>query len=92
METSTKDSLATQLNQPVRRRTVEMFIVSYGYFGPAGGVRSRPIAMSMSVCLDRGYNTIKHCDKTAKTKSTAAVCFSVLALLQLLHVPATTLR
>jgi len=39
--------------------------------------------------LDRGYNTIKHCDKTAKTKSTAAVCFSVLALLQLLHVPAT---
>jgi len=42
--------------------------------------------------LDRGYNTIKHCDKTAKTKSTVAVCFSVLALLQLLHVPATTLR
>ena len=42
--------------------------------------------------LDRGYNTIKHCDKTAKTKSTTVDCFSVLALLQLLHVPATTLR
>jgi len=36
------------------------------------------------VCEDRGYNTIKHCDKTAKTKSTTVDCFSVLTLLQLL--------
>ena len=56
----------------------------------------RRIMQIMFVCtaveLDRGYNTIKHCDKTAKTKSTTVDCFSVLALLQLLHVLATTLR
>jgi len=48
------------------------------------------ISIPIRISIDRGYNTIKHCDKTAKTKSTTVDCFSVLALLQLLHIPATT--
>jgi len=42
--------------------------------------------------LGRDYNTIKHCNNNAKTKSTAMDCFSVLALLQLSHMPATTMQ
>jgi len=54
--------------------------------------RSKVKVTWLSSVFDRGYNTIKHCDKTAKTKSTTVDFFSVLALLQLLQVPATTLR
>jgi len=59
---------------------------------PINGIMHNAVFVLHHLLEDRGYNTIKHCDKTAKTKSTTVDCFSVLALLQLLHVLATTLR
>ena len=70
--------------------TVSLTQCSHVHMSVNHGGRDSP--RIWSGVLDRGYNTIKHCDKTAKTKSTTVDCFSVLALLQLLQVPATTLR